>query len=346
MLKKIMVFLGLINDEQHNNGIVINNAVEENKLNEALSFPVYSPEEYQKEKEERQDKAINGCEFFEPLNIDLFQKNLEFFRDRKCPYCNAELPERKGKTYKCSNCKNKIYRMSAIASKFEGLYTEDDKQKQNEISNEISKRKKFLKVYQDSCSLINFAFDEDKQQNIKRVIIMLHEARPYVKNPKNIDSLRMCRFREAEAQELYGEPSEALNAWLSVAYIDLWGIYNYLYDYRNDYKNTFTEEEENLYNQINEKKKQLGMNYISFEEYKQKEIEKYNKSRQLFDIENSNVAPFVLKKIFNANVTLENLKSLFDFNAKEVSNRVQYEPPVTPQEAWIKIFQLKEESNL
>ena len=238
MFQAILRFLGLIEESDNKN-----KKSDEVLKTSSLSFPVYSPEEYQKQKKERLDKAINGCEFFEPLNIDIFEKNLEYFKNIQCPYCLKELPERKGKSYKCPECNNKIYRINDIVTDFEGLFTEQEKQKRADLIAEISKRKKFLKVYKNSCGLINFGFDEDKKQNIKRVMLMLHEARPYLKSAKKVDSLRMCRFREAEAQELYGEPLEALNAWLSVAYIDLWGIYNYMYDYKNDYKNTFDEKD-------------------------------------------------------------------------------------------------------
>lgn len=341
MLKAFLSFLGLINEPVNNR---IEKQAENMEQTTALSFPIYSPEEYQKEKKERIDKAINGCEFFEPLNIDNFEKNLAYFKDKKCPYCSAELPERKGKSYKCPNCNNKVYRIKVVASKFEGLYTEDEKQKQSEISEELSQRKKFLKVYENSCGLINFGFDEDKQQNIKRVMLMLHEARPYLKNAKDVDNLRMCRFREAEAQELYGFPSEALNAWLSVAYIDLWGNYNYLHEHKDDYQNTFTERDEEFFNIVKQGYEEKGMKYMwsSFEEYKQNEIEKYNKSRLLFDTERGFVAPFVLEKIFKQDISLENLQSLFEYNAKELSKRIQYTPPITPQEAWEKIMEYKQ----
>lgn len=105
-------------------------------------FPEYNPEEYQRQKKLRNDKALNGCEFWDALNID-FQFNIKLLQNKLCPYCSSELPEKKGKSYKCPECKGKIYRLKDLVSDFEGLFTQEQKEIREQLKRELSRRKRF-----------------------------------------------------------------------------------------------------------------------------------------------------------------------------------------------------------
>lgn len=351
----LVVFIGIIvvsvmsYDSKTTN---IYHNLQENRGNEAntcaISFPEYDPEEYQRQKQLRNDKALNGCEFWDGINID-FEENIRLLNAQKCPYCSLDLPIRKSKSYKCPSCGGKVYRLKDLISDFEGLFTQEQKEIREQLKKELSRRKNFLKIFQEAfedctATIISVKlpiFTSNKQENISRVMSVLHEATPHLKKPEKINGLRMCRFYEAKMQELYGNKEDALNAWLSVAYIDLWGFYNYLYEDREDYKNTFDEKDEELFYKIKQAYEATGNKYYysSFEEYKNYEIEKYNKSRKPFNYyENSKVAPYVVDKIKKFNYNSETLKYLFLGHAKMVGNSVKYTPPLTPEKAWEKFF--------
>lgn len=306
-------------------------------LESGISFPEYNQEEYQKQKKEREDKAINGFIFWDKLNLDIFQSNIEFLYNKKCPYCGYDLPERKGKSYKCPVCNKKIYRIKDIISNFEGLFTEEQKKVRACLKKEYSKRKNFLKIYENVCNYlsdIHFEFDKDKEQNIKYFLNKLHDALPYTKKTKMVNSLRMSRFWEAEAQELYGEPTEALNVWLSVAYIDLWGLYNYKYEDRDEY------DKEEYDTDYIEHMKQVYIVSGRETEFNIEEMKAYRRRRR-----EESKAPFIindktyiLDKILKHTTHFESLKDLFKQNAEEISLRIKYNPPLSIEEAWEKLL--------
>lgn len=279
---------------------------QENRKNEAnmcaISFPEYDPEEYQRQKKERNDKALNGCEFWDGLNID-FQESLQLLNYKKCPYCSCNLPERKGKSYKCPECKEKIYRLKDLVSNFEGLFTQEQKEIREQLKKELSRRKRFWEIYQNAKGFVDFVPTNFKNDNIIILLGLLSEAKKHILEPCQSNNLRMCRFYEGQlCMNINGYEKAGLNAFLAVAYIDLWGGYNTLFSDED-----FTKEE------------LLEDGYTEF-------------------WDNGSVAPYIIKEIKNFNYNIGILKGLFIGHAKGIAKSIQYKPPLTPEEAWEKFY--------
>lgn len=267
------------------------------------SFPEYDPEEYQRQKREKNDKALNGCEFWDSLNID-FQFNIELLHNKLCPYCSSELPERKGKSYKCPNCGGKVYRLKDLVSDFEGVFTQEQKEIREQLKKELSRRKRFWGIYQNAKGLVDFVPTNLKKDNIIILLGLLNEAKKYISNPSKVDKLRMCRFYEGELSfNIEGYEKLGVNAFLAVAYIDLWGSYNSLFCDED-----FTKEE---------------LLEDGFTEFR----------------DDSRIAPYILEKIKSFDYDIEILKGLFIGQAKGVARSIKYTPPLTPEEAWRKLEQ-------
>lgn len=190
------------------------------------SFPEYNPEEYQRQKKDRETKTLNGCQFWDGINID-FQENLELLNKMLCPYCGKTLPERKGKTYKCPYCKQKIYRLKDLISDFEGLFTQSQKEIREQLKKEISKRKNFLKIYNEAFEYLGLdipLWQESKEDNILTVVNTLYLGKKSFYKFKKVmgyAKLRMCRFYTARLMEILGQNKESLDLYLQVLYIDI-----------------------------------------------------------------------------------------------------------------------------
>jgi hypothetical protein len=311
---------------------------QENRENEAnmcaISFPEYDPEEYQRQKREKNDKALNGCEFWDGLNID-FQENLQLLNYKKCPYCSCNLPERKGKSYKCPECKGKIYRLKDLVSDFEGLFTEQQKEIREQLKNEINRRKRFLEIYENAKNYINFVPTNFKNDNIIILLGLLQEASLYTKKKGLVNKLRMCRFYEAQlCMNIKGYEKAGLNAFLAVAYIDLWG---------NRYFSCATDEEylAKKYDDICVKhaKWLADKNKKEFDKEKfleSRTVERMGKAKGFYC--DGKIAPYIIEEIRKFNYNIGILKGLFIGHAKGITKSIQYKPPITPEEAWEKFY--------
>ena len=221
MIKWFLNFLGFSNDAKP----LKSSSCSEITVTMGFSFPEYDPIEYQRQKRIRDDKALNGCEFWDGINIDLME-NINFFYANKCPNCSQELPTFKSKSFKCPNCKQKIYRLKDIISDYEGLFTEKQKEIRLWLKNELNRRKRFLNAYNIVKEYIDFKPTNFKNDNIIILLGLLNEAKKYTTKASQSSKLRMCRFFEGElCINIDGYEKAALNAYLTVAYIDLWGIY-------------------------------------------------------------------------------------------------------------------------
>jgi len=298
MFKWFLKFLGFLEESKLQK--TSSERVESNNISSGISFPEYDPEEYQRQKAIRNDKALNGCEFWDGLNID-FQENLEFLNNRKCPYCGCDLPERKGQSYKCPECKEKIYRLKDLVSNFEGLFTQEQKEIREQLKKELNRRKRFWGIYQNAKSYINFEPIDLKNDNIVILLGLLSEAKKYITKASQLNALRMCRFYEGElCMNIDGYEKAGLNAYLAVAYIDLWGGYNNLFSDED-----FTREE------------LLEDGYTEF-------------------WDNGRISPYIIEQIKKFNYDINILKDLFLFNSKMITKTIKYKAPITPEDAWKK----------
>lgn len=280
-----------------------NKNVKHLEINTQSFFPKYDPEEYKRQKLLRNHKAFKGCEFWDGMNID-FSFNIELLHNKMCPYCSSELPNRKGKSYKCPSCGGKVYRLKDLISDFEGLFTQEQKETREQLKKELSRRKRFLEIYQNAKNYIDFKPTKFKNDNIVILVGLLNESKKYISKPSSVNKLRMCRFYEGElCFNIEGYEKLGLNAFLAVSYIDLWGSYNSLFCDED-----FTKEE---------------LLEDGFTEFR----------------DDNRIAPYILEKIKSFDCNIERLKGLFLVCAKMVEKSVKYNPPITLEEAWEKFYE-------
>lgn len=96
---------------------------------------------------------------------------------------------------------------------------------ENVDKKELSKRKKFLKlwndIYKQIPEVIPTSFDKDKSKNINIILTNLRLANIEYYTYKNLTKLRNCRFIEGNIQMLYGTIQQATNCFMQVLYLDI-----------------------------------------------------------------------------------------------------------------------------
>lgn len=271
-----------------------------------LNFPnTITREEYYHRKTEREKLAISKTLFWEELDIDLFSDNITLNNKNICPYCGHTLPIRKGKSFKCPCCKNKIFRKREILSKKEGLFTEKEQDLLNELWEEVQTRKKFLELWNETNNLLKIKLDKNRQYTmqtaIQQAIINLHSGKLNLYTKNGLKKLRQYYFMEAKLQTFCGTTPQAIDAYMTILYIDLMGDYCTLYD---------TPEE--------------------LDKETKKEFPEWSQGF---------IAPAIYNWAFVKKLPLEKNKKLFLFNANILEETLNFKPPISPNEAWNKILE-------
>lgn len=275
-----------------------------------LNFPnTITREEYYRRKTKREKLAISKTLFWDELNLDIFLKNLKLNKNNTCPYCGNTLPIRKGKTFKCTSCKNKVFRKREILTSQEGLFTEEERDILDNLWKEYNSRVKFIQLWEETNTLIKIKLDREKQYTvqsaIQQAIIDLHFGKKSIYTKQGFKELRRFRFMEAELQAFCGNITQATNTYMTILYIDLIGDYCTLYDFP--------------------------------EELDKETIEEFPEWSHGF------IAPAIYGWAFKEDLSLEEYKKLFLFNANNLVKMLNFEPPITPNRAWEKILEYKEE---
>lgn len=291
-----------------------------NKLQKAkkgglLSFPnaCNSREEYHERKNEKIKLILNDFYFWEKLETEIFLNGKKLLKNWTCPYCGEKLPERKGKTFNCSACKNKVFKKSEVITKEEGLYTKEQRDKIEAIWSEYHKRSALIEIWQYLDKIIipeptmpklgntiKSQLTDDKNKNIETLLFMLGLGLPEYYKKENLNDLRECKLYEAELQERYGTTQQATNAYMKLLYIDLMGDYC------------------ELYSDSDCDKKELKAD--GFKEW-----------------DNGFIAPAIYECAFKEDLSMEKFEEIFLFNANNLVETLQFKPPITPQQAWEKI---------
>lgn len=276
--------------------------------------------EYERTKQLKRQYAFNDFYFWEKLEIPCYKINKEYLKNWLCPYCNKNLEPKKGKTFKCPHCKEKIFKTREIKTKEEGLFTTTQKQELKLLFNEYNKRIKFIEKYQyiDKILSVNaslqvignlarYHYTNDKMKNIETLIFYLHLGIPDFYKKQNLNKLRECRFFEGYFQNTYGTIQQATNAFMTVLYIDLMGEYCTLYDDKDYTKKELKED--------------------GFKEWN-----------------HAFIAPAIFGFAFEEDLPIEKFKEIFLFNANCLIKQLQFTPPITPEKAWQKILEYREKN--
>lgn len=287
------------------------------KFSLSFSNACDSKEEYERRKAKKFELATGDFYFWDKLEIPTLEPNIECLKNWICPYCNEKLIERKGRTFKCPHCKEKIFKKRELATKEEGLFTEQQKQEIDLLWDEYHKRVRFLEKYQyidkiiiPEPTLTTFGntvkskYTDDKKKNMETLIFHLHLGLPSYYSKEYISKLRECRYFEGEFQEDYGTQEQATNAFMSVLYLDLIGDYNRLFP-----DSDFTKKE----------LKEMGCK----------------------EWEDSFIAPAIYESAFKEDLPLEKFEEIFISNANSLVKTLQFKSPITPQEAWEKILEYR-----
>ena len=196
----------------------------DNNKNDFCSIKFGKPitkEEYRK----RQDDLTKDV--IETLNIDKksYSKNINYFENKKCPYCEEKIENKKSTSFLCPVCKNKIYRKNHFINKKTLYLTEQD------VNLFIEEREKYSK-YRQFCGLCRKLNQTGliyvNEKDIQGTITKLHFGKKSFYNKNSFFDLRICRYYEGMVQEIYGTKEQATNAYMSVLYLDLFGNYNIL----------------------------------------------------------------------------------------------------------------------
>lgn len=251
-------------------------------------------QEREKKKQEDIEFIISETFFWKELKINPFIKEIGYYEKNTCPYCKKEIPERKSKIFKCPFCKEKIYKQNTL-NNMTGYFTEKTEEKRKKELEEYKKRKKFTKLYRALAPLgLKCDFGPYKNDNKLLLMYCLHQAKPHLK-AKNVSKFRMCRFYEAEFQELLNYPTEAINAWLAVAYIDTWGIHT-------------------------------NINLFDKEERKRRGIKEWTPT---------SIAPYGIERIKKLHDNPLKLEGLFkSWVVPDIQKTIKYKPPLNGDEAW------------
>jgi len=295
-------------------------------------------EKYEQRKKQKIDYAFSDFYFWDELETNLFIKNEEYAEKRICPYCQSELPERKGNTFKCLFCKNKVHKSNDYYSGKEIILTDDEKKIQYEQCKELSKRKKFLEIYQyidkiilpvptipEIGELFKQNLSEDKNKNIEILLQLLHLGIPeyYQKENRGLNKLRNCRMYEGQLHRLYGNKEQATNAFMSLLYLDLIDEFSTIFD--GICLDSDIDVDDN------------GKFILSAQ--KKKQIMK--QAFKIFKEKNILIAPAIYGWAFDEDLPLEKFEQIFKFNANSLIETLQFKVPITPDEAWEKVIEYR-----
>ena len=280
-----------------------------------VSFPnaCNSSKEYDKRKKEKTKLIVNDFYFWEKLETEVFLNGKKLLKNWACPYCGEKLPVRKGNTFNCLCCGNKVYKKKEVVIKEEGLYTKEQRDKIEDVWSEYYKRSALIEIWQYLDKIIipeptmlhlgiaiKNKLTEDKNKNIETLLFNLGLGLPEYYKKENLNDLRQCKLYEAELQERYGTIQQATNAYMKLLYIDLMGDYCELY---------------------------------SDSDYNKKEL----KADGFKEWDNGSIAPAIYEGAFQEDLPMEKFEEIFLFNAKNLVETLQFEPPITPEQAWEKI---------
>lgn len=285
-------------------------------LNVGVNFPnSITREQYSERKAQKEREALASSRFWDELDIDIFNKNIEYCKNNICPYCTEQLPERKGKTYKCPICKNKIYRKKVL-NQGEGLFTEDERDIIDKTCIEYENRKSFLDLWRSANEIIPIKLDENKQYNInsaaQQAIILLHRGKPQFYNQENNIELRNCKMLEGKFQRRYGTPQQATNVYMQILYLDLIDDFDRIFfEYASNECSLF--DMDNIMQKVHKK-------------FKEKEIL---------------IAPAIYGWAFNEDLPLEQFEKIFKFNANSLKEQLKFDVLISPDEAWQKILEYR-----
>lgn len=301
------------------------------------------------------NELFENTVFWDELNVNLFQKNIECLKKWICPYCGITLPKCKGNSFKCPQCKNKIYKKREILTENEGLFTENDRNKIQNLWNEFQSRKSFLNIWEQASQLVSVDFSSDKSKNIEKLITALHFGKPEYYIKQGYKKLFNCRFLEGELQERYGTIQQATNAYMSCLFIDLMGDYNTLYDDSEIKKELLEDlriEKQQIKKEIREQKEEIAY----YKKLCKLHGEYFDESKYTYDTPKidetlkewmrtgKDIAPGIFRRAFQENLPFEEFEKIFKFNAESLIQSFNFECPITPDEAWNKILEYKKEN--
>lgn len=299
--------------------------------------------EYEQRKKQKIDYAFSDFYFWDKLDTTVFIKNTEYALKNVCPYCQAELPERKGKSFKCPACKNKVHKSNDYYSGNEIILTDDEKAIQNQQYEELSKRKKFLEIYQyvdkiilpvptvpEIGQLFKQNATDNKADNIQLLLSLLHEGIPeyYQKKNRRLTKLRDCRFYEGAIQRLYGSKEQARNAFMQILFLDM------LDDFDTIYSSLCLDSDLDIDD---------NGKFILTKEQKAEIIEQAHKEfkeKEIF------IAPAIYGGAFEEDLPLEQYKGTFIINASNLCKSLKFEVPMTSEDAWNKVLEYREKELL
>ena len=316
-------------------------------------------EQYYLRKKELEETAIADTVFWDKIDLSQFNKEKCFYETWTCPYCKEKLPDRKGTSFKCINCKKKIYKKHLILSDTYGIFREEDKGIIEDYWNIFLEHKKFLEIWDGINKrlpeIVPTVFDADKTKNIQLILMRMRLGHISYYERKNLNKLRDCRFTEGQLQQLFGTISQATNCFMQCLFIDLMGDYNTLYDDK-EIKEELIEklkiEKENIKIAVKNQKEEIKY----YKKLAKLQGSYFNKSDYEYDspkideslLEWMNVGKFIAPGIYNSafseNLSIEEFEKIFKFNAKNVIKNVRYAVPITPDEAWEKIKNYREEN--
>ena len=285
-------FNKIFNKENLSSGVIFPNAI--------------TKEEYYERKLLRETLAISNTDFWDEINISRFNKNIEFFENNICPYCFTSIPIRKSGSFKCTKCKQKIYKKKIPYNNKEGLFTEESKCEADNVRFEFQKRISFLGLWDSIKRIVDVNLISDKKRNIDIIINALQNAKEEYYRPNNLNLLRDCRFLQAKLNSLYNNEKEAKKCYMQILYIDLMGDYCKLYDDPD-----FNQEELDL------------------------EFKKWD---------NAFIAPAIIigAKLFENSISESRV--LFEQSVKELIINFNFDLPITIEDAWNKILEYIEEN--
>ncbi|MGI6098036.1 MAG: TerB N-terminal domain-containing protein [Dethiobacteria bacterium] len=183
------------------------------------------------------DDAFRKSPLFEAIDIHLFDKNVEYFNEGMCPYCENQLKKRPVQKGKCGHCGNTILVKNSVFTGQKLMLTEDEYEQMVDIrkeriyrnwvktmlSHEIIDISRFAKV----TKLKNLSIEESLLEMIAA------NAQNHYRD-SNMGLYRNSLMHLGNVYERMGQLENALDKYLLVCYYDLRGCMNGTREYNKE----------------------------------------------------------------------------------------------------------------
>ena len=256
--------------------------------------------------------VLNDFYFWEQINLPNYTQNRKNYNNGICPYCGKSVGAKKNRAFKCPNCKNKIIKRSTPIERNYIYCTETEA---NDIDNnysEIAKRKKFLEIYKNI---------DDIKLTTPEFIEIGNQCKTQYTNDKKRNLQILIQNLHIGIPKYYKSPK----------YINKIRMLRF---YEGEIQTAFgsIQQATNAYMTI------LYIDLIGdYNELYSKEL-KSSGEEEWFE---SFIAPGIFSRAFCENLSIEKYEKIFKFNANCFFKEVNYKLPITPDEAWVKIIDYK-----